>query len=441
MATHDWSRGTGRSQDTFGTYSCNGCDGADTERREVDTGLAAGPRGLRSRSHSTSLTEQAPEFLTVGLSSVKRERGDYLLDTLTSVFKQSTPEELQEMVVVVHLADLDAAWNARMVADITASFAPRLLWGQLLVIHAPPEFYPLLRGLKRNYDDAEDRVYFRSKQNVDYAYLLSFAANLSSYYVMIEDDVQCSKSFFTAIRKAVASKEGSSWVMLEFSKLGYIGKLYHSSDLPQLAQFLLLFYQEMPCDWLLSHFRQLLTQKEVIRFKPSLFQHIGLYSSFQGTVNNLKDDDFEVDSLDLPDNPPAAMFTDMEVFEDYRPDKAYSTMPQYFWGKAPSAGSHFTIVFHQPTRVSRLQVHTGSEGRHTDYLCAGSVELGSQRQEDGRGCSTYVYIGAFREGQFERRGLENSLASAPECVRILVTESQSEWLIIRDISIWTSPGS
>ncbi|XP_065448386.1 alpha-1,6-mannosyl-glycoprotein 4-beta-N-acetylglucosaminyltransferase-like isoform X2 [Chrysemys picta bellii] len=381
------------------------------------------------------------KFLTVGLSSIKRKRGNYLLDTLKSIFKQSTQEELEEMVVVVHLADPDSEWNTQVVTDITARFTPHLLRGQLLVIHAPPECYPPLEGLKRNYNDAENRVQFRSKQNVDYAYLLSFAANLSSYYLMIEDDVQCSKSFFTAIRKAVASREGSYWVTLEFSKLGYIGKLYHSSDLPQLSQFLLLFYQEMPCDWLLGHFRLLLTQKEVIRFKPSLFQHIGLYSSFQGAVNRLKDNDFEADSLDLPDNPPAVMFTDIDTFENYLPSKAYGTMPEYFWGKAPSAGSHFTIVFHQPAHISRLQIHTGSEERHTDYLHSGAVELGSQRQGKGKGCSTYTHVGVFEKGHFERSGLENSTAAAPECVRILVTESQREWLIIRSISIWTKPNS
>ncbi|CAM5120071.1 alpha-1,6-mannosyl-glycoprotein 4-beta-N-acetylglucosaminyltransferase-like isoform X2 [Natator depressus] len=381
------------------------------------------------------------KFLTVGLSSVKRKRGNYLLDTLKSIFSQSTQEELEEMVVVVHLADPDSEWNTQVVMDITARFTPHLLRGQLLVIHALPECYPPLEGLKRNYNDAEDRVQFRSKQNVDYAYLLSFSANLSSYYLMIEDDVECSKSFFTAIRKAVASQEGSYWVMLEFSKLGYIGKLYHSSDLPQLAQFLLLFYQEMPCDWLLGHFRLLLTQKKVIRFKPSLFQHMGLYSSFQGTINRLKDDDFEADSLDLPDNPPAVMFTDIDTFEAYLPSKAYSTMPEYFWGKAPAAGSHFTIVFHQPARISRLQVHTGSKERHSDYLHAGAMELGRQRQGNGTGCALYTRVGAFEKGHFDRRGLENSTMATTECVRILVTESQSEWLIIRSISIWTTPNS
>ncbi|NXA54314.1 MGT4C acetylglucosaminyltransferase, partial [Nothocercus julius] len=381
------------------------------------------------------------KFLAVGLASVRRPRGYYLQATLQSVFEQSTEEELQEMVVVVHLADTDPGWNARVAADIAHRFAHRLLQGQLLLIHAPHEFYPPLDGLKRNYNDPEERVRFRSKQNVDYAFLFAFAANLSTYYLMIEDDVKCSKSFLTAIRKALTSREGSSWATLEFSKLGYIGKLYHSSDLPRLARFLLLFYQEMPCDWLLSHFRLLLTQKDVIRFKPSLFQHMGFYSSFQGTVNRLEDDDFEADGLDLPDNPPAALFTDIAVFENYEPFKAYSRAEGYFWGKAPVDGSVFCVVFQQPARVTRIRVRTGSSKHWGDFLRAGMLELGWQRRPRGRDCALYTPVGIFNKGLFERRGLEKEVLHPVECVRIRVTRGQSEWLIIQSIDIWTAPST
>ncbi|XP_074750098.1 alpha-1,6-mannosyl-glycoprotein 4-beta-N-acetylglucosaminyltransferase isoform X3 [Strix uralensis] len=342
------------------------------------------------------------KFLAVGLASVRRPRGYYLPATLQSLFKQSTEEELQEMVVVVHLADADPRWNMRVAANIAHKFAHHILLGRLLLIHAPHESYPTLKGLKRNYNDPEERVRFRSKQNVDYAFLLAFAANLSSYYLMIEDDVWCAKSFLTAIRKALASQEGSNWATLEFSKLGYIGKLYRSSDLPRLAHFLLLFYQEMPCDWLLVHFRLLLTQKDVIRFKPSLFQHMGLYSSFQGTVNRLEDDEFQADALDLPDNPPAAVFTSMSVFENYEPLKAYSTAEGYFWGV---------------------------------------LELGRRRRADGRDCSAYTTVGTFEKGTFEQRGLERGTPGPVECVRIRVTRDQSEWLIIQSIDVWTASGT
>ncbi|NXH09290.1 MGT4C acetylglucosaminyltransferase, partial [Bucco capensis] len=380
------------------------------------------------------------EFLAVGLASVQRPRGYYLPATLQSLFQQSTEEELQEMVVVVHLADPDPAWNMRVAATIARRFAHHIFLGRLLLIHAPQEFYPTLEGLKRNYNDPEERVKFRSKQNVDYAFLFAFAANLSSYYLMIEDDVWCARSFLTAIRKALASQAGSSWATLEFSKLGYIGKLYRSSDLPRLARFLLLFYQEMPCDWLLVHFRLLLTQKDVIRFKPSLFQHMGLYSSFQGTLNRLEDDEFQADALDLPDNPPAAFFTSMAVFENYEPLKAYSTAEGYFWGKDPTAGSVFSIIFQQPAHIRRVRVRTGSEERHGDFLHAGVLELGRQRQAKGQDCSAYTTVGTFEKGTFEGRSLEKDMPGPVECLRIRVTQDQSEWLIIQSIEVWTAAG-
>ncbi|NXX42371.1 MGT4C acetylglucosaminyltransferase, partial [Tricholaema leucomelas] len=381
------------------------------------------------------------KFLAVGLASVRRPRGFYLPDTLQSLFSQSTEEELRELVVVVHLADADPSWNRQVAASLARSFAGRILRGQLLLIHAPRRSYPSLEGLKRNYNDPEERVRFRSKQNLDYAFLLAFAANLSSYYLMIEDDVWCARSFLTAIRRAVAARAGTAWATLEFSKLGYIGKLYRAAELPRLATFLLLFYQEMPCDWLLSHFRLLLAQKEVIRFRPSLFQHRGLYSSFQGTLNRLEDDEFQADAAELPDNPPAALFTSMAVFEHHQPLEAYSGAGGYFWGKDPRAGSVFSIVFQQPTRVGRVRVLTGSEERPGDFLRSGVLELGRGRQKGGRDCSAYTPVGTFREGTFDGQGLERTVRGPVECLRVRVTRGQSEWLIIRSVQVWAARGS
>ncbi|CAK6954556.1 alpha-1%2C3-mannosyl-glycoprotein 4-beta-N-acetylglucosaminyltransferase C [Scomber scombrus] len=380
------------------------------------------------------------KYLTIGLSSVKRKRGNYLLETIKSIFDQSSYEELKEIVVVVHLADFDLVWCENLVQEITRKFAHHIIAGRLLVIQAPEEYYPSLDGLKRNYNDPEDRVRFRSKQNVDYAFLLNFCTNLSHFYMMLEDDVRCSRNFLTALKKVITSREGSYWVMLEFSKLGYIGKLYHSRDLPRLAHFLLMFYQEMPCDWLLIHFRGLLAQKDVIRFKPSLFQHMGYYSSYKGAENKLKDDDFEEDSIDIPDNPPANLYTNINVFENYDATKAYSTVDEYFWGKPPSTGDFFVIVFNKSTKISKIKISTGSDDRQNDILHHGALEVGEKLvgTKKGKQCSSYITLGEFKNGNIEVQDVDHKIAFDIECVRIVVTASQKEWLIIRSISLWTT---
>ncbi|XP_034270047.1 alpha-1,6-mannosyl-glycoprotein 4-beta-N-acetylglucosaminyltransferase-like [Pantherophis guttatus] len=380
------------------------------------------------------------KFLTLGLCSIQRMRQNYLLDTLTSIFEQSSEEELKEMVVVVHLTDTDHKWNSQMALEIARRFPDQLHQRNVVVIHTPLEYYPPLEGLKRNFNDPEERVRFRSKQNVDYAYLMNFASNLSTYYLMIEDDVRCTKHFLTVIKRNLASQEGTSWVTLEFSKLGYIAKLYHSTDIPRLARFLMLFYQEMPCDWLFVHFRLLLTQKEEIRFRQSLFQHVGHYSSFQGTLNKLKDEDFEEDFSKIPDNPPADIITDIGTFQDYTPSKAYSSVIGYFWGKAPSAGNSFTLLFRQAAPIFRIQIYTGSQEYPDCYLHEGLVALGTYKSHTSRPrCANYIPIGHFAKGNFDKQNLENSTTFDPNCVHILVTNTQSDSLIISNISIWIKP--
>ena len=87
-----------------------------------------------------------PEFLAIGLSSVRRTKGSYLLPTLASLFSRSSPAERASMVVVVLLAEFDPEWRAATLAQIRAAHPAQLDQGQLLVIHVPAQFYPPLTG-------------------------------------------------------------------------------------------------------------------------------------------------------------------------------------------------------------------------------------------------------------------------------------------------------
>ena len=42
------------------------------------------------------------------------------------------------------------------------------------------------------------------------------------------------------------------WVFLDFCPLGFIGKLFVSSELSDFIQYLSVFYNDWPCDWLLA---------------------------------------------------------------------------------------------------------------------------------------------------------------------------------------------
>ncbi|XP_034393353.1 alpha-1,3-mannosyl-glycoprotein 4-beta-N-acetylglucosaminyltransferase C-like isoform X1 [Cyclopterus lumpus] len=292
------------------------------------------------------------------------------------------------------------------------------------------------QSLKRNFNDAPERVSFRSKQNLDYSFLIHYSASLGRYYLQLEDDVSAAKNFLSTIRRRVAEQEAkkTTWAMLEFSVLGYIGKLYKSAHLPLLARFLFLFYQEMPCDWLMARFRELLTQKEPIIFKPSLFQHMGTFSSFQGTYNRLKDKDFDEVFYT---NPSAEVYSDMSTYKKQYPKLAWDR-EGFFWGRSPENGTYLTAVFTDPAVVTGIFVETGSEGK--DLLKSAKVEIGRDvitTEKGEKSCKEFQSVGTLENGRFEKREMDKKYISTSSCLRIKVTAGQKDWVIIKKIRIST----
>ncbi len=290
-------------------------------------------------------------------------------------------------------------------------------------------------GLKRNYNDPPDRVSFRSKQNLDYSFLIHYSANLGQYYLQLEDDVSAAKNFFTSIKRHIEEQEAKkiTWAVLEYSSLGYIGKLYKSAHLPPLARFLFLFYQEMPCDFLMSHFRVLLTQKETIHFKPSLFQHEGTFSSFRGTYNKLKDKDFEEMKYT---NPSAEVYSDMSTYQSHFPKLAWDAGEGFFWGRSPEKGNYLTVVFRDSVVVSGVFVETGSEGK--DLLESAQVEIGNDvvtTTKNEKSCNEFQTVGVLKNGRFEMQDMDKKYSSASSCLKITVTAGQYDWVIIKKIRI------
>lgn len=379
-------------------------------------------------------------YLVIGLSSVKRLKGKYLVPTLQSIFSQSSPEERSSMVVVVLLADLDAAWRVATVAELREEFQSELAQGQLVVLHVSEEWYPPVTGLKRNYNDAPARVTYRSKQNLDYSFLTHYSAGLGTYYLQLEDDVSCAKNFLTTIKRRIAEQEAQkvTWATLEFSALGYIGKLYKSEHLPLLSRFLFLFYQEMPCDWLLTLFREVMTQKQQLLFKPSLFQHMGTFSSFQGTYNKLKDKDFEEG---LYTNPSAKVYSDMSTYKDHVPQLAWDAGDKFFWGRSPEKGNYLTAVLSLPAVVTGISVATGTGGK--DLLESAQVELGRGlvTREGEQSCEVFQALGQVKNGSFDMQDVDQKHGSAASCLRILVTAAQKDWVVVRKIRITTKLNS
>lgn len=364
------------------------------------------------------------KLLTIGISSGQRPEGSHLVDTLQSLFFASSSSERKHFTVLVHLAGPDPKWLVQMIYNLSAMFKPHIQARELVVITTPLTSYLPLKDLKVTFNDPPVHAAFHSRQNMDYAFLMNFATQHSDYFLMVEDDVKCAPGFVTQIATAMSAWANRPWVTLEFSPLGLTGKLFRTGDLPRFVHFLLLFYQEVPWDCLLSHFQALL-QHTPIRFLPSLFQQVGNSSSF------------EEDDTGSPSNPAASIHTSLKAANDSAPSHAYSLGENFFYTKSAEPGSHLTVVLDVPAHVSRVQVLTGSDPSGWNQLEEGQVELGCDSTNRVSDCDDYTLLGLLVNGVLNKQVLSPTSGKKVKCVRLLVTAAAPSGIVVKHIHLWT----
>ena len=377
---------------------------------------------------------------------MKREKKLYIQETLNSLIEHTSRQDRKDVVIVIFAADFNEAYNDHIKNLVQNNFKEYVNEGFIQVVTASESFYPPLSNLKQNFGDELERVIWRSKQVVDYAFLFSYSIDISQYYLQLEDDVIATPKFVQSIREFIDVNQNEQWVCLEFSELGFIGKLFRSSMLSRLAQFVMFFYEEQPIDYLFKYFNLLHAQQKSFLRAPSIFQHIGTHSSLRDKEQVVQDRFFETRQRAHSDsnNPPAKIYSNITPFSMYLPNLAYSNQPGYFWGKAPiSAGDYLLVVFDQPTRLRRVVVETGSESHPQDVLQAGVLEASKNKlSSTGVGtpvCTDYEKLGKFNDkGRIDVDGLELTLSYKIVCLRVTLTRSQVQWLVVQEIAVWTA---
>ncbi|XP_066893006.1 alpha-1,3-mannosyl-glycoprotein 4-beta-N-acetylglucosaminyltransferase-like protein MGAT4D [Kogia breviceps] len=208
--------------------------------------------------------EKTGVSFALGISTVNRGNHSYLKQTLTSLISRMTLSEEKDSVVIVSIADSNEDYLKSVVDMITKNW--------------------------------------RIKQVLDFCFLMLYAQPKAMYYLQLEDDILANKMYLTKITDFVHNITSNNWFYIEFSVLGFIGKLFKSEDLTDFVHFFLTFYQDKPIDLLLGDIFQVkmcnpgeilekCTERNKhirIRYKPSLFQHVGIQSSFPGKEQYFK---------------------------------------------------------------------------------------------------------------------------------------------------------
>ncbi|XP_076148199.1 alpha-1,3-mannosyl-glycoprotein 4-beta-N-acetylglucosaminyltransferase B [Alosa pseudoharengus] len=400
--------------------------------------------------------------LVLGIPTVRRRKQSYLVNTVASLLYDLSPQQKGDMVIIVFVAESDQQFVRGVADEIQKNFPEDVHAGLVEVVSPPASFYPDFSVLKSTFGDSVDRVKWRTKQNLDFSFLMMYAQPKGTFYVQLEDDIVAKLGYSDAMKTFATGLSSQQWLYLEFSQLGFIGKLFRASDLPMIVEFFLMFHKDKPIDWLLDHILWVKvcnpekdaahcnTEKNKMkrRHKPSLFQHVGLHSSLPGKIQNLKDKDFGKQPLFTPhENPQAELNSSLKHYQTHTLERAYRGQ-DFFWGLTPVSGDFVLIRFHEPQRVQGYLFRSGNIETNGDRFNNTTVEVQPknssvvervQKQElpqyqpssDG-----FVVVGSFVNGVAQ--GTLDAAVQEVTAMRLVVHKDSDVWVLLSEIYIKVS---
>ncbi|KAM4796943.1 alpha-1,3-mannosyl-glycoprotein 4-beta-N-acetylglucosaminyltransferase A isoform 2-T2 [Rhinophrynus dorsalis] len=358
--------------------------------------------------------------IIMGIPTVKRKVKSYLRETLHSLIDRLSPEEKLDCVIIVFIGETDLEYVHSVVGSLEKEFATEISSGLVEVISPPATYYPDMTNLKETFGDSKERVRWRTKQNLDYCFLMMYAQMKGIYYIQLEDDIIAKPNYFSTIKNFALQLSSEDWMILEFSQLGFIGKMFQTPDMTLIVEFILMFYKEKPIDWLLDHILWVKVcnpEKDADKdfLKPLLHKiHV---------------------------NPPAEVSTSLKVYQGHTLEKTYLG-EDFFWAITPLAGDYILFKFDKPVHVERYLFRSGNPEHPGDQLLNTTVEILPFRKDyldlrndtkDRRLPDGYFRIGKFEDGIAE--GTIDSSLNPISALRLSVLQNSAVWVILNEIHI------
>lgn len=393
--------------------------------------------------------------IVIGIPTVKRQYQSYLVTTLQSVLDNMSKDDLQDTLIVIFIAETDPDYVYQISADVQKQFQKHLDTGLIEIISPPGEFYPDMSGLKQTLGDDMERVTWRSKQALDFSFLMMYAKDRGTFYVQLEDDVLTKKGYITTMKKFALSRiaEKKPWFVIDFCQLGFIGKMFKSVELPWLVNFFLMFYNDKPVDWLLENLIQTKVckldqdnkkckkekEKLWIHYKPSLFQHIGTHSSLKGKVQKLKDRQFGRVQLFVPHkNPLAAIESPIKHYKHHSLVRAYQG-DTFFWGLAPQPGDQMIFTFEPPVSLESFKLVSGNAEHPSDRFLNTTCEVLLEEPKRAASVSKLLKLkdDFYSVGGFDNFGVAEGTIGAEvgkvKKFRLTINSASENWAILSEI--------
>ncbi|XP_053624180.1 alpha-1,3-mannosyl-glycoprotein 4-beta-N-acetylglucosaminyltransferase A-like isoform X2 [Plodia interpunctella] len=382
--------------------------------------------------------------VVIGIPTVKRDKESYLLITLTHLIEGLSEDDTNTTLIVVMVGETDLEYVITTARQIETLFPKQVETGVIELISPPASYYPDFDSLPLTLGDSKKRVKWRTKQNLDTIFLMAYAQSSGTFYLMLEDDVVAKNDYMQDIKffTAQTTRSNPDWFFIEYCQIGGIGKLFRSADLVRFITYVQLFYNNLPIDWLLESYladkvctidktsKACGKNKEMIRpkYKTSLFQHIGLYSSLKGKMQKIKDSHFGTVPTYYPhSNPPLdSVKTTVQEHSEHTLQRAYEGNT-YFWGIKPKKGNTMEFYFAKPTVIERYTFRSGNVEHVSDKIKDCAVEVMAVN-------GTFTQIDAFDEFGMADGRVPKEIGPLA-AMRLRFLSDSAFWVILSEIEL------
>ncbi|VDM63180.1 unnamed protein product [Angiostrongylus costaricensis] len=179
-----------------------------------------------------SPTKSVHKKLVIGIP-LAAERTRYISGTLSSLFDKLDEDYRNDVMVLLMIAsnETDAENFSEKTAWIQGNFSKEIESGLMKVIAVPKAWYRIaVRSVPPTFGDPLERMYWRTKQNIDYIYIMTYASQMCDYYLQLEDDVEAANGYMRVIFNYLIFKSNSPWFLISFTTIGFIGKLFRCPE-------------------------------------------------------------------------------------------------------------------------------------------------------------------------------------------------------------------
>ena len=227
--------------------------------------------------------------VVIGIPCVRRQNDViYAVRTVSSLLSNLSASHQNKLLIVLFIAEpYNHTFALNLIQLVTTKFMHAVNSALIEFIYPHQELYPDLTNLKSSYGDSKGRIMWRTKEVLDACIVMQYSLPKGEYFLFLEDDVLATPDYFDRIQ-GFTHMPKKDWYAAKLAKCSK-GILFKSEKLWMIIEYLLLFHDDKPIDWLIDEFFKQKTcsispkdcSKEFILpyQDKKLFHHIGKLSS------------------------------------------------------------------------------------------------------------------------------------------------------------------